>query len=161
MKTFLDSLIVKPVQSFERLPFDLLNFCFFRNSDGGNVLYFGNPRLLSLFAIMFYILAIEILNFRGRRYFIRFKKQIVGIFALREKTGALYISSLAVNPHYRRLGIGAHMLSYSEKLAKRMNKQWLELSVLKANISALLLYRKWGFTRREEKNRTYILSKKL
>ncbi|NWF86528.1 GNAT family N-acetyltransferase [Candidatus Bathyarchaeota archaeon] len=152
---------IESARSSERLHFDFLSFCFFRNSDGGNVLYFGNPKLLSLLAVISYMLAIEILNFRAKRYFVKFKEHVVGVFILREKSDTLYISSLAVNPFYRKLGIATHILSYSEKLAKQMYKQWLELTVLKMNKPALRLYLKWGFRVKEEKKRHSVLRKNL
>jgi len=103
----------------------------------------------------------EIILFRGKRYFVKLKEKVVGIFVLREKPQALYIESLAVAPECRRLMIAIYMLNYANNLAKRLDKKWLELSVLKVNIPALRLYSQIGFTKKEEKKWAFILRKKV
>lgn len=90
-----------------------------------------------------------------------FKEQVAGLLAIQEKQEALYIHSLAVNPQYRRLRIGAYMLNYANLLAKRLKKKWLELSVLKTNTPAQKLYKKFGFVENEEKHWSFILRKNV
>lgn len=107
-----------------------------------------------------YILAMEVILFRAKRYFVKLKEQVVGMFVIREKPEALYINSLAVAPEYRRLGIATYILNYANKLAKQLDKKWLELSVLKVNIPALRLYMKVGFAEKKEKKLSLILKKK-
>lgn len=159
MKAFC-SFRITPARRFEHLSFNLLSFHFFKSSEGGNLLFFGGPQLLSPLTVIPYILVMEVIVFRGKRYFVRLKEQVVGIFVIREKPEALHINSLAVAPECRRLGIGTYILNYANKLAKQLDKKWLELSVLKVNIPALRLYMKVGFTEKKEKKLSLILKKK-
>ena len=161
MKTLPQFLKITPVNGREHLFFNLFNFCFFKNSERGNVLFFGSPRLLAPLAFIPYIMALQITHFRGKRYFIMVKEQVAGLLAIQEKQEALYIHSLAVNPQYRRLRIGAYMLNYANLLAKRLKKRWLELSVLKTNTPAQKLYKKFGFVENEEKHWSFILRKNV
>jgi len=55
--------------------------------------------------------------------------------AVLEEYEALFISSFAVAPEYRRHRIATYMLNYVNKLAARLDNKWIELSVLKANPS--------------------------
>ena len=151
---------ITPARRFEHLSFSLLSFHFFKNSEGGNLLFFGSPQLLSPLTVIPYILAMEVILFRSKRYFVKLKEQVVGMFVIREKPEALYINSLAVAPEYRRLGIATYILNYANKLAKQLGKKWLELSVLKVNIPALRLYMKVGFTEKKKKKLSLILKKK-
>ncbi len=151
---------VKSVRKLEHFSFNLFTFHFSRNSGLGTHVFFGSPLLLSPLTIIPYILAMEVIFFRGKRYFVKLKEHVVGIFILREKPEAIYISSLAVAPECRRRGIATYMLNYANKLAKRLDKKWLELSVSKTNIYALRLYRKLGFTKKKEKKWSFILRKK-
>lgn len=160
MKNFHRFLRITPAKRLEHVYFNLLNFRFFRSSEGGNLLFRGSPQLLSPLTVIPYILAMELILFRGKRYFVKLKEKVVGIFVLREKPQALYIESLAVAPECRRLMIAIYMLNYANNLAKRLGKKWLELSVLKVNIPALRLYSQIGFTEKEEKKWAFILRKK-
>jgi ribosomal protein S18 acetylase RimI-like enzyme len=151
---------IKSAKRFRHLHFNLLSFHFFKNSEGGNLLFFGSPQLLSPLTVIPYILAMEVILFRGKRYFVKLKEQVVGMFVIREKPEALYINSLAVAPEYRRLGIATYILNYANNLANQLDKKWLELSVLKVNIPALRLYMKVGFNEKIEKKLSLILKKK-
>jgi len=150
---------VKPVRKTEHFSFNLLNFCFFKSRRASNLLFFGKPRLLSPLAVVPYILAMEFIFYRRKRYFVKCKEYIVGIFILREKPEALYISSLAVAPECRGFGIATYILNYANKVAAELNKNWLELSVSKVNALALRLYKKYGFVKKEEKTWSFILRK--
>jgi len=48
---------ITPARRFEHLSFNLLSFHFFKNSEGGNLLFFGGPQLLSPLTVIPYILA--------------------------------------------------------------------------------------------------------
>jgi ribosomal protein S18 acetylase RimI-like enzyme len=161
VKDFLQSTRITPVKRSENLPFSFLTFCFFKNSERGKALVFGNSRLLTSLILIPYILAMEVLHLKGKRYFVKFKKHIVGVFILREKPEVLYISSLAVAPNYRRFGVGTRILKYAERAAGRMGKKWLELSVLKINTPARRLYEKTGFVKEKEKRLGFILRKEI
>lgn len=107
MKAFC-SFRITPARRFEHRSFNLLSFHFFRNSEGGNLLFFGSPQLLSPLTVIPYILAMKVILFRSKRYFVKLKEQVVSMFVIREKPEALYINSLAVAPEYRRLGIATY-----------------------------------------------------
>lgn len=160
MRAFHQFLRITPAKISEQLFFNLLNFQFFKNSEGGNILFSGGPQLLSPLTVIPYILTMKVIFFRGNRYFVKLKEQVVGIFVLREKPEAVYVSSLAVAPEYRGLGIATYILNYANKLAEQLDRKWLELSVLKVNIPALRLYKKLGFAKKEEKKLSFILRKK-
>ena len=125
MENLLQSTRITPVKRSENLPFSFLTFCFFKSSERGKALVFGNSRLLTSLILIPYILAMEVLHLKGKRYFVKLKKRVVGVFVLREKSEVLYISSLAVAPDYRRFGIGTRILKYAERAAGQMGKKWL------------------------------------
>ena len=157
---------VKPAVRLEHLRFNKLNFDYFKDSKG--IHPFISKALRLFFPIMFvpYVLGAEVAyfrtrRFRRRRYFVRLGEQTVGIFALHEKPDALYVSSLAVAPEYRKHGIAGHMLLHSARIARQLKKTRLELTVLKTNAPALRLYREFGFTLKEERKWSFILAKTL
>jgi len=152
---------VIPVKGREHLSFNLLHFHFFRNSEKEGFLFFGRNWLITLLIVIPYILALEAIYFRRKRFFVKLEGYIVGIFAFREKLETLHIDSLAVAPEYRKRGIATYILTYTSKLARKMNKKWLELSVLKTNIPALQLYKKLRFVKKEERMWSFILRKRL
>ncbi len=151
----------KPVRRLEHFSFNLISFRFFRNSEDENRLSLGSLLLLSPLTVIPYILATEVMLFRRKRYFVRLKEQVVGILVLHDKSNALYISSLAVSPEYRRHGIATYMLNYADQVAKRLDKKWLELSVFKGNNAAIQLYKKDGFTKKKEGRLSFILKKEV
>ncbi|MCK4668921.1 GNAT family N-acetyltransferase [Candidatus Bathyarchaeota archaeon] len=161
MRAFHHFLKIMTASRFEHLTFNLLNFNFFKNSEGGNLLFSGGPQLLFSLTVIPYILTMEVILFRGKRYFVKLNEQIVGTFVIKEKPQALYINSLSVDPKYRRLGIATHILDYIDKLANQLGKKWLELSVLKVNLAAIQLYKKLGFVKKEEKKWAFTLKKRI
>ncbi len=84
-------------------------------------------------------------------------QQVVGVFALEEEAEALFISVLASNPFYRRIGIASFVLEHATTLARKFGKKYLELAVTKKNDPALKLYNKFGFHVKKEKKRSFIL----
>jgi ribosomal protein S18 acetylase RimI-like enzyme len=116
---------------------------------------------LGLFIVIPYIMFSEAYFFRRKRYFTILKQQIVGTLALQEKADTLNIINLAASPFYRKIGVATYMLDFSATVAKRLHKNSLELSVLKANTPALKLYVKSGFRKKKEKRRSFILTKSL
>lgn len=117
--------------------------------------------MVALLIAVPYILGSELAFFREARYFVRLKKQVVGIFVLREEPDALYVGSLAVTPEYRGYGVATHILDYSAKVAGKLGKKWLELTVLKKNIPARRLYEKTGFVKKKNKKWSLVLRKTL
>ena len=154
-------LLFKPVRKSEHLSFNWREFSFFKSTDHESVLFFGSSRSLAPFVFLPYILLAELVFFRKMRYLVKLRQHSVGLLVLREKHDALYINSLAVAPEARRLGIATHILSFTERVARRLGKKSLELSVLKSNFAAQEAYIKFGFTKKEEKKWSYILSKKV
>jgi len=161
MKDIHKLLKITPASKFQHFAFNLMDFRFFKNSERGTAMPFGNPYLLASVIVIPYVLIAELFFFMTTRYFVRLKAQVVGIFAVREKSEALFISSLAVAPEYRRHGIATYMLNYVSKLATRLDKEWVELSVLKANIPAQRLYLEFGFIKHKERKVSIILRKSI
>ncbi len=148
-----------PVRRSEHLLFNFYDFRFFNSSQNGNALAFGKSRLLASLVAVPYILACEPIFLRKRRYFVKLKNRVVGVLILHEKPDALYISSLAVAPEYRRRGVAKHILNFSTRIANKQGKRWLELTVLKKNIPARRLYEKSGFVKKGEKRFSLVLRK--
>lgn len=138
----------------------MLNFLYFRKNDCKNC-FMIESHPLGLFIVIPYIMFSEAYFFRRKRYLIILKQQIVGTLALQEKADTLYIINLAASPFYRKIGVATHILNYSATVAKRLHKNSLELSVLKANTPALKLYTKLGFRKKREKRRSFILTKNV
>jgi len=134
-------------KGIKRLQFLLLEYRFFRDSEEGSALPLNLPRLLSPLSLMFHIAkshALVLLKLPC--HFVKLETRIVGLFATQEHCESLLVASLGVAKEYRRLGIGICILSYIERLAKRMDKRWLEVDVLNKNIPAQRVYSKFGFT---------------
>jgi ribosomal protein S18 acetylase RimI-like enzyme len=81
---------------------------------------FGNSRFPPLLIAVPYILACEGIFFRNQRYFVKLRDRVFGLLILNEKPSALCISSLAVAPEFRRLGIASYILSYAERAAEML-----------------------------------------
>lgn len=160
MKTVLRYLKIKPVRRRQHFLFNLLNFLYFRKNEYEDRFSFESHPL-SPFAVVPYILLTEAYFFRRIRCFVVLKQRIVGIIAFQEKADVLYISSLAVSPFYREIGVATHMLDYAIMVAGQLHKNAVELSVVKANAPALRLYRKFGFEKKKERRRSFILRRDL
>lgn len=78
--------------------------------------------------------------------------EIVG-FILVQITDEINITSLAVKKEFRNLGVGTKLLNWLENFALSKSIDTISLEVNSKNITAYLLYEKFGFTvRRERKN---------
>jgi len=152
---------IEAVKWREHLFFNLLNFTCFKNSDWKHPFLTDSVRKLSPLTVIPYVVFMEIVLFRGKRYFIMLKQRIAGMLVINEKPEALYISSLAVVAEYRKRGVAAYMLKKASWMAELLNKNWLELSVSKLNVPALRLYRKSGFTKKKDKRWSLILRKEI
>jgi len=151
---------IRPIRVREHLVFNLLNFLYFRKNDCKNC-FLIESHPLGLFIIIPYVMFSEAYFFRRKKYFIILKQQKVGTLALQEKADTLYIINLAASPFYRKIGVATHILNFSAAVAKRLHKNSLELSVLKANTPALILYMKAGFIKKKERGRSFILTKNV
>jgi len=134
------------VRGLKRLRFLLLEYRFFRDSEGGSALPLRLPWLLSPLSLILHIVnsrAFALL--RVPCYFVKLKTKIVGLMAIQELDQSLVVASLGVAKEYRRLGIGTCILAYIETTAKHLGKRWLEVDVLMKNIPARRLYTEYGF----------------
>ena len=152
---------IEPVSKSEHLSFNLSDFRFFNSSEDGSAMPFGNSKLLTLIITVPYILSCEAIFFRKNRYFVKFRNRVAGVLVLHQMSEALYISSLAVAPELRRFGVASFILNFTERVAKNLNKECLELSVLKKNLPARRLYSKFGFSLKKERKRTFVLARKV
>jgi len=149
---------IVPVRRLEHLMFNLCNFNFFRKSERGKaMLFFGNSRHFAMLIAVPYILGCELAFFGEARYFVKLKRQVVGVFVLREESDALYVGSLGVATEYRKHGIATFILSQCTQVAKRLGKEWLELTVLKTNITARRLYERFGFSNKEKRKWSFVM----
>jgi ribosomal protein S18 acetylase RimI-like enzyme len=119
----------------------------------------GGP--FAMFVVIPYVALSEVYFFKQWRYFIVLEHRVVGVLALREEIRTLYVSSLAVSPDCRRIGIATYALDQAAVIARRLCKEALELAVLKKNIPAVRLYEKRGYRVDEEKKRSFILRKQI
>jgi ribosomal protein S18 acetylase RimI-like enzyme len=150
---------IRPVRTREHFRFNLLNFLYFRRADGVRFLMESGT-----FGIIFcipYVALAEIYFFKQLRYFIVLEHRVVGVLALREEIRTLYISSLAVSPDCRRVGIATYALNYAAAIASKLRKEALELAVLKKNTPAIKLYEKHGYQVKEEKKRSFVMRKQI
>ena len=138
---------LKAVRGIRRLQFLLLEYRFFKDSEGGNALLLNLPWHLSPLSLMVHIAKSHALVLlRLPCYFVRLGTRIVGLLAFEEQHESLFVASLAVAKECRRLGIGTCILGYVEAIARHMGKRWLEVDVLRKNIPAQRVYTKYGFT---------------
>jgi ribosomal protein S18 acetylase RimI-like enzyme len=161
MSRLRQSLRIVPVRRVEHFYFNLLEFRFFRDSEGGVALPFGDLRFLAHLVIIPYIAAAEVIFFRTKRYFVKFGENIVGVVAFRQESDGLFIASLGVAEEYRRLGVATFALHYAGRLAAELGKKWLRLSVLKMNTPAQRLYARLGFSLTMKTRWSLILKKRI
>ncbi len=143
----------------EHFLFNFLTFLYFRRADGIRFLMEGGP--FAVFVVIPYVALAEIYFFKQRRYFILLEHQVVGVLALQEEINTLYISSMAVSPDHRRIGIATYALNQAAAIASKLRKEALELAVLKKNAPAVRLYERHGYQVEEEKRRSFILRKQI
>jgi ribosomal protein S18 acetylase RimI-like enzyme len=150
---------IRPVRTREHFLFNFLNFLYFRRADGVRFLMEGGP--FGIFVVIPYVALSEVYFFKQWRYFIVLGHRVVGVLALRDDIRTLYISSLAVSPDCRRIGIATYALNHAAAIACKLCKEALELAVLKKNIPAVRLYERRGYRVEEEKRRSFLLRKQI
>ena len=69
--------------------------------------------------------------------------------------GEGHIISIAVDPNYRRKGIGSRLLDMALEIFKRYNVNDIKLEVRTSNKCAIKFYRDSGFNKKEILNRYY------
>jgi len=151
------------VDKRELLLFSFWGFCYFWNSPDGKAMPMlnHNPRWFAPLIVTPYMLAslVNVHNLGGVKYFIKEEKEVVGTSIFKVHKDTLSIRSLAVSSSKRKRGVGFFVLGQAEKLAQHVNLTWLEVEVLKGNVSALRLYRKFGFEGCSEGRLTVVLRK--
>jgi ribosomal protein S18 acetylase RimI-like enzyme len=145
-------------RGIRRLQFLLLEYYFFDDSGEGGALPLSLPLFLFPLSLTLHIVKSRALVLlRVPCYFVKLETKIVGLLAIQEHEESLFVASLAVAVEYRRLGIGTCALGCVEKIARRIGKKWLEVDVLRRNISAQRLYAKYGFTFIENERMRYLV----
>jgi ribosomal protein S18 acetylase RimI-like enzyme len=161
-KEVVDLLHFKQTTTKEHMLLNLFNFNFFRKSDGGEaIMFLGNNRFLIWLIAVPYVVSSELVFLRTTRFWVMLKDQVAGVLIVLEEPDSLYINNLAVAPEYREHGIGTAMLKNCIRIAKRLGKSRLELSVVKTNIPAIRLYEKIGFKVKKSRRWSLILTKKV
>lgn len=156
---------MQSVGNRDLLLFSFLGFRFFWNSPNGKALPVlnSNPSWLAPLIVTPYMLAslVNVHNLGGVKYFIREENEVVGTVVLKVHKGTLCVRSLAVSPIKRKSGVGFFVLVQAEKLAQQIKLRWLEVEVLKDNVSAQRLYRKFGFEPYSEGRLSVMLKKRV
>lgn len=80
--------------------------------------------------------------------------EIVG-FVLVEITDEINVENIVVDKNYRNYGIGTKLLDYVCEFAKSLNIGMVSLEVSANNITAYLLYKKYGFKQRRIRKSYY------
>jgi hypothetical protein len=91
---------VEPLGRSQHLLFNLLEFRFFASSERGKALFFGNPRVLMPLITVPYILAAEIVHFRGRHFWVKMGMQKVGVLVLSAGHGAVYARANLISTRF-------------------------------------------------------------
>ena len=84
-------------------------------------------------------------NKHAHYHVIRQENRIVGYAGLWKVLDEGHITNIAVHPENRRAGIGSKLLEHMFKFSIEQEISSLTLEVRKSNISALKLYKKYGF----------------
>jgi ribosomal-protein-alanine N-acetyltransferase len=72
-------------------------------------------------------------------------RSIAGYLVSRVLKDKLDLASLAINPAYRRRGVGAALLEYAEMQMEKYKLKVIELEVRKTNSIALAFWQRMGF----------------
>lgn len=80
---------------------------------------------------------------------------VLGYIGVQEICGEAYITNVAVNPNYRRMGLGERLLIEASDGAKKRECEFISLEVRKSNASAIALYEKEGYNIAGERKNFY------
>ena len=97
----------------------------------------------------------SILNPNHRLFVACLDKKIIG-FMVVEMTDELNIENIVVKKEYRNYGIATRLLEYAKEFAESAKIDRLSLEVSKNNITAFLLYKKFGFEIRRVRKSYYL-----
>ncbi len=80
---------------------------------------------------------------------------IIGFSGLWLMVDEAHITTIAMHPNYRRMGLGEFLLVNMIDIAYAINAKWVTLEVRVSNYSAQNLYRKYGFREAGLRHRYY------
>ncbi|GAC1377787.1 MAG: hypothetical protein NVSMB33_00120 [Ktedonobacteraceae bacterium] len=80
---------------------------------------------------------------------------IIGFAGLWLMVDEAHITTIAMHPHFRRLGLGEFILASMIDIAYTINAKWVTLEVRVSNYNAQNLYRKYGFREAGLRHRYY------
>lgn len=80
---------------------------------------------------------------------------VVAGFVMLQITDELNVVSIAVKKEFRNLGYGTMLLQQAEELAKELKLSGVSLEVSYNNVTAYLLYKKFGFVQRRVRKNYY------
>lgn len=78
-----------------------------------------------------------------------------------EEEEYIYLDDLSVTSTYRNNGIGTSLIRRAEEYAKEMSIPAIYLHVESSNDGAFRLYRRLGYTIKEEQGTRYLMSKEI
>ncbi len=96
----------------------------------------------------------SILSKNHKLYVAKLAGEVIGFVCL-ELTDEVNIENIVVAKSYRNYGIGTKMLEFAYDFAKQNNFNALSLEVSENNITAYLLYKKFGFDKRRVRKNYY------
>jgi len=70
---------------------------------------------------------------------------VLGFYVLESGRHRVHVLNLAVDPAFRRRGLGTFILGEIDEFAVAEERRWVELEVRESNLAAQLLYRKAGY----------------
>lgn len=83
---------------------------------------------------------------KAENYFYLKNGEIAGILSLGTNRGdQVFIYAIAVEPSFRKQGVGKALMDFSEERAAELNKSFLALVVLHSNVPAISLYKKYDY----------------
>lgn len=80
---------------------------------------------------------------------------VLGYIGVHEVCGEAYIDNVAVEPNYRRLGLGERLMLTAQKNAFERKCEFISLEVRKSNSFAISLYKKLGYQNVGERKNFY------
>jgi len=84
---------------------------------------------------------------KAENYFYIKNGEIAGILSLGTDRGnQIFIFTIAVEPTFRKQGIGKALMTFSEERAAELKKNYMALVVMSSNIPAVSLYQKYGYS---------------
>ena len=80
---------------------------------------------------------------KAENYFYLKNGEIAGILSLgTNRWDQVFIYAIAVEPSFRKQGVGKALMDFSEERAAELNKSFMALVVLHSNVPAISLYKK-------------------